>query len=158
MGVIQTLNGLKFNCFTLKFEYLLIANLWVGVPERTVVLQGVSDFNVSLCVKLHLLLFGIAKQHLQKLPGMKYRRIKQKSLFTTPLRQVHERGWGGSSQGWSGTGGELCSIPLRATAGYHREGGWVVGSALQEVLLHLPKVMSWWLPLGKEKGFPLRFG
>lgn len=50
MGVIQTLNGLKFNCFALKFEYLLITNLWVGVPERTVVLQGVSDFNVSVCV------------------------------------------------------------------------------------------------------------
>lgn len=48
MGVIQTLNGLKFNCFTLKYEYLLITNLWVGVPERTVVLQGVSDFNASL--------------------------------------------------------------------------------------------------------------
>lgn len=50
VGVIQTLNGLKFNCFTLKFEYLLITNLWVGVPKRTVVLQGANDFNVSVYV------------------------------------------------------------------------------------------------------------
>lgn len=124
MGVIRTLNGLKFNCFTLKFEYLLIANLWVGVPERTVVLQGASDFNVSLCVKLHLLLFGIAKQHLQKLPGMNYRRIKQKSLITTLLRQVDERGWGGSSEDALALGRALLH-----PSPCHREGGRGVGTA-----------------------------
>lgn len=76
---------------------------------------------------------------------MNYRRIKQKSLITTLLRQVHQRGWVGALRdalalGESSAPSLSIPLPLPET---HREGGWVVGSALQEVLLYLPKVMSW---------------
>lgn len=100
MNVIQTLNGLKFNWFALKFEYLLITNLWVGVPERTVVLQGVSDFNVSACVLNCIscslgLPNSIYKGYLAWIKGGSNRGARSQPF----LRQVPERGWGGSSEG-----------------------------------------------------------